>query len=83
MLLVAVISVERYTQPGDRIVYLQKLLVTDQSKALVQIKLRIPVRPLTNIEGQVRINTQKCVSEIYLKYNFLDRRFYKCGIRHA
>ncbi|KAI7881973.1 hypothetical protein K492DRAFT_62142 [Lichtheimia hyalospora FSU 10163] len=50
---VAVISVERYTQPGDRIVYLQKLLVTDQSKALVQIKLRIPVRPLTNIEGQI------------------------------
>lgn len=50
----AVISVERYSQPGDRIVYHQKLLVTDQSKALVQIKLRIPIRPLSNIEGQVR-----------------------------
>lgn len=59
MSLVAVISVERHTQPGDRIVYHQKLLVTDQSKALVQIKLRIPIRPLSNIEGQVRTNVQR------------------------
>lgn len=40
-------------QPSGRIIWHGTLLVTDSSLALCQVKVRMPGRPLVNLEGQV------------------------------
>ncbi|KAI8388854.1 uncharacterized protein BYT42DRAFT_249628 [Radiomyces spectabilis] len=55
-----------------RTLWHQTLLVTDASQQLCQIKLRLPTRPLSGIEGQV-------IGCMNLRYDLFDQKF---GIIH-
>ncbi|KAI9322557.1 BRCA2, oligonucleotide/oligosaccharide-binding, domain 1-domain-containing protein [Dichotomocladium elegans] len=53
VVVLCVTSTEKRRQPSGKIIWYQKLLVSDESKALVQVTIRLTSRPLSHPEGQV------------------------------